>query len=897
MTSNIQYCGARFYKCALQVNPASYAREHGRDHGLTEQKYNDAILANCKVNAIEVVGLADHGSADSSQFLREKLKTGGIVVFPGFEIASSEKIHMVCLYPEDTPENKLNSYLGQVMGASIDSLENERTHPSSRSCEEIAEIVLHKQKGFWYAAHMTGQNGLLRLSGAGDNYKHLWKKNELVVAGQIPGTIEDLEEIKEQDKAKFLDIIRNNNPDYKRERLIAIINAKDASHPGDLDKTSASCFVKMTHPNMDSFRNAFYDPESRIRLNSQLVDTHHARIISISWEGGFFSSEGLAFSKNLNSIIGGHGTGKSTLIESIRYALDISPKTGELEKTYSNLCRNNLVNAKISIRVQSHAQHQKEFTISRRYGEPLEIFDDENTLSNLTVDNILPTIEIYSQNEMLEIAKDKKSQIELLGRFLPDLGDYEQKVSAIRSELQKNRMKLQNALESKDHFESGQNQIQGIREQIKQVENLGLEDKLKNVRLLAKEEQIVEQSNEQIKIAIRWLREFDDLFSLGFIDENELENLPNRLILEDISKELRSIHGVYSTKVSEMNVAVKACKDAIEKKVSDWATAKGKMRDELSNIIAELPDQGGKSGAEIAKQFSELQRRLSALEAQKPSYGKAQTLTRALVNERQQLIGEYSALFFQRSTKMETVIASLNSGALKNKIKIELKKGGIRDELKEFLLGIEGIGKTRVEWVDFADDVFPTTLSKIIKNKDSNALLGKYKSFGLTEGTVKKIIDMPEQKRMELEEVSLEDKVDIYFNVGPEGGKADFRMLNDLSTGQKCLAILNILLLENSDPLIMDQPEDNLDNAFIAGRIVTDLRKYKDNRQFIFATHNANIPVIGDADLIAVLQSQTGSVHIENVGSIDEPKVKTSATKILDGGKDAFNMRKAKYGF
>lgn len=75
-----------------------------------------------------------------------------------------------------------------------------------------------------------------------------------------------------------------------------------------------------------------------------------------------------------------------------------------------------------------------------------------------------------------------------------------------------------------------------------------------------------------------------------------------------------------------------------------------------------------------------------------------------------------------------------------------------------------------------------------------------------------------------------------------------FRPLNKLSTGQQCTAILLMLLLDNSDPLLMDQPEDNLDNAFIAEWIVTELRNAKSSRQFLFATHNANIPVFGDAE-------------------------------------------------
>ncbi len=107
------------------------------------------------------------------------------------------------------------------------------------------------------------------------------------------------------------------------------------------------------------------------------------------------------------------------------------------------------------------------------------------------------------------------------------------------------------------------------------------------------------------------------------------------------------------------------------------------------------------------------------------------------------------------------------------------------------------------------------------------------------------------------------------------------------------------LLLQNLDPLIMDQPEDNLDNAFIAERIVTELRSAKIARQFIFATHNANIPVFGDAEWIGVFEASDGQAQMpnESQGAIDVPQVRDKAAVILEGGKAAFNQRKAKYGF
>ncbi len=145
----------------------------------------------------------------------------------------------------------------------------------------------------------------------------------------------------------------------------------------------------------------------------------------------------------------------------------------------------------------------------------------------------------------------------------------------------------------------------------------------------------------------------------------------------------------------------------------------------------------------------------------------------------------------------------------------------------------------------------------------------------------------------------LEIQQSLFLNVAH--GQADpvFRPLNKLSTGQQCTAILHMLLLENVDPLLMDQPEDNLDNAFIADRIVAELREAKTSRQFLFATHNANIPVFGDAEWIGVFTAaeNQGCLGLEAQGSIDVPVIRDQVASILEGGRDALIQRKEKYEF
>ena len=98
--------------------------------------------------------------------------------------------------------------------------------------------------------------------------------------------------------------------------------------------------------------------------------------------------------------------------------------------------------------------------------------------------------------------------------------------------------------------------------------------------------------------------------------------------------------------------------------------------------------------------------------------------------------------------------------------------------------------------------------------------------------------------------------------------------------------------------MIIDQPEDNLDNAFIAESLIVSIRKNKLFRQYVFATHNANIPVFGDAELIVAMEEREGNGYVvkDGIGSIDTSSVRECVIRILEGGREAFIMREEKYG-
>jgi hypothetical protein len=164
--------------------------------------------------------------------------------------------------------------------------------------------------------------------------------------------------------------------------------------------------------------------------------------------------------------------------------------------------------------------------------------------------------------------------------------------------------------------------------------------------------------------------------------------------------------------------------------------------------------------------------------------------------------------------------------------------------------------------------------------------------LGLSPTTMSTLVShLDRQALLELQTFESADQPHIELVVD---GKP--RNIFDLSIGQKCTAILTLLLVESDIPLIVDQPEDSLDNKFIYEEVVKLLRQEKEKRQFIIATHNANIPVLGDAELILALEAEEERGWVEQRDAIDNLDVQEAVKKVLEGGKEAFERRREKYG-
>ena len=149
-------------------------------------------------------------------------------------------------------------------------------------------------------------------------------------------------------------------------------------------------------------------------------------------------------------------------------------------------------------------------------------------------------------------------------------------------------------------------------------------------------------------------------------------------------------------------------------------------------------------------------------------------------------------------------------------------------------------------------------------------------------------------KRRELAALRCRDRYLIQLKMDD----GSYRRLDDLSGGQRVSVLLSLVLETNDDrPLVIDQPEDELDNRFLFGTVLPALKRLKGRRQIVIATHNANIVVNGDADQVIHLEATASRGHVAHAGAIEEPSVRDAIVQTVDGGDEAFRLRRLKYGF
>lgn len=853
---------AKFYKCALQVNPCSYAKYRGETTS-DEDSYNRELVSECEANAIKVIGLADHENITSSEKLRTALQSHGVLVFPGFEITSSEHIHIICLFSNEISTDKLKSNLDYLMNDPNVTL---GTAPSQNSFSTIMHLVCNELHGFAFAAHITGDNGILKRGKTSD----AWKSEDFRVA-QIPAGIDQLD-------PRYKNIIKNTDVAYKRDSPITFINAKDIEKPTDLKDESASFRVKMSKISFSSFKMAFSDPQSRIILNSEYSKVYPTYIDSIKVTGGYLDGLSFDLSKSLNTLIGGRGTGKSTLISLIRYALDNEPSDAANRKDLKEIIRSNMgVSGVVILGIKSSEQLDQSYTVKRRFKQDPVILNQHGNIVNLKVKDIIPNIEIYGQNEIMSIVGNPERKREVVDRLIKISRDTIIKIKDCNQAISSNSSKIRELLEKQGTNAEKLTELPKVESQYEVLTSQGITDRLKSFTPFVKQQAT-----------------FD--FLRGVISSYKL-TLPKMADTDELSS---SHVKAVNNKITEFNAFLKVEQGRINSKVNDvylfyqsefqnWTVKKNKAYSKIKEVIESLPDFHDRNSQEIATLYQEVIQKKARLEPLKSKQSVISKKLHELRTNRLNLIEAYKSALDERNSSIEKQIKKLNKHQLLKKLRLEIQPQGNTQKLVDYLGKLKGIGDAKLRGIAEQTTVDVFTFTKNIRTDDVNTLMDTY---NITKVTAETLHGLTEKQLLEIEDIRLTDIAKIQLFVG---GK--FKDIESLSKGQQCTAILDIIMLDNRDPLIVDQPEDNLDNSFITNNLVDGIRHNKNSRQYILATHNANIPVFGDAELIATLHEVEGQGEVEKsgIGSIDDENVKNNVINILEGGAKAFKMRENKY--
>lgn len=890
MSETPNLAGAHFHRCALQVNPHSYMQRYrGQRQVLDETSYARALVDRAMALDIKVLAVTDHNDVSGVDAIRSVGEARGIVVFPGFELTTSESVHVLCLYAPATSTSELERLLGEF-GI-------RHTTPSSDPCDKSFPDVLARVKdqgGVAIAAHVTQDHGLLNVL-RGKTAIRAWRDANLL-AVQIPGAVEDLPH-----EHKL--IVRNRNSDYYRRHppesdlAVAILNAKDVSRPEDLEHPSATCLVKMSEVGIEGLRQAFLDPGSRVRLNSDPTPEAHSELVEMSCEGGFLRDVSVHFNANLNVILGGRGAGKSTVIESLRYVLDLTPLGEDAHTAHAGIVKDVLRNGtKVSLVVRSHRPSQREYRIERTVPNPPVVYDVKTgNVLNVRVEDVFPDVEVYGQHEISELAKSPAKRTQLLERFAVNDDTVAKRKRELHRELEISRGRI-NAV----HKELGQIDEQlaalpGLEETLKRYQDSGLEHDLRERSLLVREEQILDTIPERLQPFRSALHELRQELPIDrvFLSPKALEELPGKEILVGADEVLEHLSSDVQKAAEALDRALVKADQGLEAVHDRFAVRKAHVQSGYERKLRELQK------AHIdGEEFIQLRRRIEALRPLKDRQGTLLRDEEEFRNHRLRLLAEWEDTKTEDFRALERAAKKV-SKQLQGRVRVRVEFGANPEGL--FKLLRQALGGRLFETLEalrLADNLAPRTFAQACRD-GADALV---ENFDIRPKQAERLAQTTEEILMRIEELDFPSKTEIELNVAMAGEPEIWQPLNRLSTGQRATAVLLLLLLESDAPLVVDQPEDDLDNRFITEGVVPRMRDQKRKRQFLFSTHNANIPVLGDAELIVGLSASgevEGSAKIDpkHLGSIDSDSVRRLVEELLEGGEDAFERRRRKYGF
>lgn len=909
----MSFVGARWWKFDFHTHtPASMDYGKG-DSSLAGSMNPRDWLLDFINNGIECVAVTDHNSGewiDNLNAEAKKLRDEGhnIFVFPGVEISANSGIHVLGIFDPNCTSASISAVIG--------ACKFRGTHGDSDSVtEESAENVIKEiisAGGVAIPAHIDMKAGLCQQTSS----------HTIRQVCDVASAVEII--FPDRDSADApLSRFTNLNID-----LPSVIGS-DSHRPRDVGR--AFTWVKMSSPSIEGLKLAMVDGgPSLIRsdeLDGDPNQSSNTLLKSVTIENAKYAGRVspliIEFNPWLNSIIGGRGSGKSSVLEFIRLGMDRSVDfanlsvDNEIRKSFDNFTKVStsretqgviLQNTKITcIYSRDNVDYRLIWTNQDRKVS-ISRFDGANFIpENGEACSRFP-IKIFSQKQIFDLAKNPNTLLRLIDEsstvgFQQWKMDWDEKCRHFQTLCAQRREK----------YSKGQNknvlqgQLSDVEQKIKTIEQSGHAEILKNFQSFrAKKSSIVEfeKSIEGIKNLAENLTESIILPNVEqslFDSENSSE--------QEVLQRVATLNQSTSDFRARINDAISLIDDELKGFASwyassDFNNAHTAADDEYNSLIESLVSQGITSPAEYSQLVEDRDKinksldDLSKLEAELTViHVLVNNAFLALVESRKQLtlnridfLNTY--LSTNASIKVEiTPFSDLDSldatfrkaiGRPDNAFASEIfdpdRETGFLFELNKQLLAVnKKPDASNINlWAEIIDK-FKLEFLEAEKGQILGTKLGKRFSDYLEQ--------MPIQNFDAVNTWFPEDKLIIKFYDGNR-----FKDVSQGSAGQKASAILSFLLSYGTEPLILDQPEDDLDNGLITSLIVSKLHDNKAFRQIIVVTHNPNIVVNGDSEYVIALED-SGQIKKLASGALQEISVRKNVCEIMEGGEIALQKR------
>jgi ABC-type cobalamin/Fe3+-siderophores transport system ATPase subunit len=833
-----------------------------------ENSFVSSYVEGLKKAAIGVGVISNHNKFESGEFkaLRKKALKDEIFLLPGVELSVSDGsngIHTVIVFSDDWIADG-NDYINQFLNVTFTGktpieYENANGRSNDSLIETIKKLETYHKDFFLVFAHVEDKSGLWteldggRIQELGGN--EFFRRRSL-----------GFQKVRTHDlRVKVKNWLVNSYP--------AEVEGSDCKEIDQIGK-GQTCYLKIGDFTFEAVKYALLDQQNR--LSYELKQYKHSRIQSISFEGGVLDGQILNFSPELNCLIGIRGSGKSSIVEAIRYVLDIPFGEKVVDDAYKNqLVRHTFASGGKAV-IKAVDRHGQEYEIRRILNDYPDVYVDDSNQPGVKIrETILHKPIYFGQKDLSSTGEGfEKDLVEkLVGEKLVDI---RRKIETQRqrvSEVVDNLKKLASVDEQKKEYEGKKLDAEY---RLKIFKEHGVEEKLQKQIDFDSDSRKLQQIIGFVQGYLSDLNDFisrfeDDFSNLKIYKSKQNTNFFDVFFAiydKSINAFQAQKQGLETGKISFAELKAKA---------NDFDELKKGLKEEFAEIERKLAEDLKESGVQsirpddflkLRKTVDQAKQMLDLLDKQQAQKSSARL---QLVKELSSLNDLWHAEFKAIQEELDKI--NQNQPALTITAEYKGDKDSFAIIMKEMFKG------SRIR-----ENTFQTLADKFA---DFGTM---YRDFEKVKAEVSSSIEVFERYFTDNLKTLLTWQVPNKFVI-----KYRDKELKHHSLGQRASAlILFVLSQRDNDLIIIDQPEDDLDNQTIYADVITLIRKMKFETQFIFATHNANFPVLGDAELVHSCHYSDEMIVLES-GSIDNPSTQKEIVEIMEGGEEAFNRRKEIY--